>query len=50
VRLAATGRLLSELGLVADWHDTPQVIKAMVERTVRGNTALTVTRKGTHDE
>jgi NADPH:quinone reductase len=42
VRLTATGGLHPEIGLVADWHDTPQAIEAMVERTVRGNAVLTV--------
>jgi NADPH2:quinone reductase len=42
VRLTATGRLHPEIGLVAAWQDTPQVIKAMVERAVRGNAVLTV--------
>jgi NADPH2:quinone reductase len=42
VRLTATGHLHPEVGLIADWNDTPQVIEAMVERTVRGNAVLTI--------
>jgi NADPH:quinone reductase len=42
VRRTATGGLHPEIGLVADWQDTPHVIEAMVERTVRGNAVLTV--------
>jgi NADPH:quinone reductase len=42
VRLVATGRLHPEIGVVADWHDTPQIIEAMVARTVRGNAVLTI--------
>jgi NADPH:quinone reductase len=42
VRLTATGHLHLEIGLVADWKETPQVIETMVERTVRGNAVLTI--------
>lgn len=42
VRLTATGRLHPEVGLLADWRDTPSVIDAIVGRTVRGNAILTI--------
>jgi len=42
VRLTATGHLHPEIGLVADWQETRQVIETMVERTVRGNAVLTI--------
>ncbi|HTR68674.1 MAG TPA: zinc-binding dehydrogenase [Mycobacteriales bacterium] len=42
VRLTATGRLHPEIGLVAGWEDTPQIIDAMVTRMVRGNAVLTI--------
>lgn len=42
VRLTATGRLHPEVGLLADWRDTPSVIDAIVGRTVRGNAVLTI--------
>ena len=42
VRLTATGHLHPEIGLVAGWEDTPQIIEAMVARTVRGNAVLTI--------
>jgi NADPH:quinone reductase len=42
VRLVAAGRLHPEIGLVADWHDTPDALIALRERRVRGNAVLTV--------
>jgi NADPH:quinone reductase len=42
VRLVAAGRLHPELGLVADWHETPDALIALRERRVRGNAVLTV--------
>lgn len=41
-RLTAAGRLHPEVGLVADWADTPRVIDALLARTVRGNAVLTI--------
>lgn len=40
--LTATGRLHPEIGRVADWRDTPQIIEAIVARKVRGNAVLTI--------
>ena len=40
VRLTADDRLHPEIGLVADWADTPRVIDSMVGRGVRGNAIL----------
>jgi NADPH:quinone reductase-like Zn-dependent oxidoreductase len=42
VRLVAAGRLHPEVGLVADWHETPDALIALRERRVRGNAVLTV--------
>jgi hypothetical protein len=42
VRLVAGGHLHPELGLVADWRETPDVLIALSERRVRGNAVLTV--------
>ena len=42
VRLVAAGRLHPEIGLVADWHETPAALIALRERRVRGNAVLTV--------
>jgi NADPH:quinone reductase len=42
VRLVAAGHLHPELGLVADWHETPDALIALRERRVRGNAVLTV--------
>jgi NADPH:quinone reductase len=40
VRLVCTGRLHPEIGIVADWEHTADVIEALVGRTVRGNAVL----------
>ena len=42
VRLVAGGRLHPEIGLQADWHETPDVLEALAERRVRGNAVLTI--------
>ena len=42
VRLVAGGRLHPEIGLQADWHETPDVLVALGERRVRGNAVLTI--------
>jgi NADPH:quinone reductase-like Zn-dependent oxidoreductase len=42
VRLVAAGHLHPEVGLVADWRDTPDALIALRERRVRGNAVLTV--------
>jgi NADPH:quinone reductase len=42
VRLVASGHLHPEIGLVADWHETPDALIALGERRVRGNAVLTV--------
>jgi NADPH2:quinone reductase len=42
VRLVAAGRLHPEIGLQADWHETPAALLALRERRVRGSVVLTV--------
>jgi NADPH2:quinone reductase len=42
VRLVARGRLHPEVGLVADWRETPQVLAAVRGRQVRGHAVLTL--------
>jgi len=42
VDLVATGRLHPEIGLLADWHETPDALVALAERRVRGNAVLTI--------
>lgn len=42
VALVAAGRLHPEVGLVADWSETPRVLAAVRDREVRGNAVLTV--------
>ena len=42
VRLVAGGHLHPEIGLRADWHETPDVLVALAERRVRGNAVLTI--------
>ena len=42
VRLVDGGHLHPEIGLVADWHDTPDALIALRDRRVRGNAVLTV--------
>jgi NADPH:quinone reductase len=43
VRLVAAGHLHPEVGLVADWRETPEALAALRDRRVRGNAVLTVT-------
>jgi NADPH2:quinone reductase len=48
VDLAASGRLHPEIGVTADWTDTPQLLAAVRDRRVRGNAVATVpTNSGT---
>jgi NADPH:quinone reductase-like Zn-dependent oxidoreductase len=42
VRLVAGGRLHPEIGLTADWRETPEVLVALTERRIRGNAVLLV--------
>jgi NADPH2:quinone reductase len=42
VRLVASGHLHPEIGLVADWRETPDALIALRDRRVRGNAVLTV--------
>jgi NADPH:quinone reductase len=42
VRLVAAGHLHPEIGLAADWRETPDALLALRERRVRGNAVLTV--------
>lgn len=42
VRLVATGRLHPEIGLVADWTQTADVLTLLRDRGVRGNAVLTI--------
>jgi NADPH:quinone reductase len=42
VRLVAAGRLHPEIGLQADWRETPDALIALSERRVRGNAVLTI--------
>ena len=42
VRLVAAGRLHPEIGLQADWRQTPDVLVALAERRVRGKAVLTL--------
>ena len=42
VRLVAGGHLHPEVGLVADWRQTPDALIALRDRRVRGNAVLTV--------
>jgi NADPH:quinone reductase-like Zn-dependent oxidoreductase len=42
VQLTAGGRLHPEVGVFADWEQTPQVIEAIVSRRVRGNAVLAI--------
>jgi NADPH:quinone reductase-like Zn-dependent oxidoreductase len=42
VRLVAGGHLHPEIGLQADWHETPAALVALGERRVRGNAVLTI--------
>ena len=40
VRLVTSGHLHPEIGQVRPWHDTPEVLRALVDRQVRGNAVL----------
>ena len=42
VRLVAAGHLHPEIGLQADWRETPDALIALGERRVRGNAVLTI--------
>ena len=42
VRLVAAGHLHPEIGLTADWRETPTVLVALAERRIRGNAVLTI--------
>src|ERR671930_2441001 len=42
VRLVAGGRLHPEIGLTADWRETPEALVALTERRIRGNAVLLV--------
>lgn len=42
VRLVAAGRLHPEIGLVADWTETAEVLTRLRDRGVRGNAVLTI--------
>jgi NADPH2:quinone reductase len=42
VRLVAGGHLHPEIGLTADWTETPEVLVALAERRIRGNAVLTI--------
>jgi NADPH2:quinone reductase len=42
VRLVAGGHLHPEIGVTADWRETPAVLIALAERRIRGNAVLTV--------
>lgn len=36
------GRIHPEIGLLADWHETPEALIALRARRVRGNAVLTI--------
>jgi NADPH2:quinone reductase len=42
VRMVAGGHLHPEVGVTADWRETPDVLVALSERRVRGNAVLTL--------
>jgi NADPH:quinone reductase-like Zn-dependent oxidoreductase len=42
VRLVAQGHLHPEIGVSADWRETPQVLVDLAERRIRGNAVLTI--------
>jgi NADPH:quinone reductase len=42
VRLVAGGHLHPEIGVTADWRETPAVLVALAERRIRGNAVLTI--------
>jgi NADPH:quinone reductase-like Zn-dependent oxidoreductase len=43
IRLADTGHLHPEIGRVSDWRQTPEVVRALVTRQIRGKAILEVT-------
>jgi NADPH:quinone reductase-like Zn-dependent oxidoreductase len=45
VALVAAGRLHPEIGETADWTETPRVLAAVRDRSVRGNAVLTVPQR-----
>ena len=46
VRLVAGGHIHPEIGLQADWHETPDALVALRDRRVRGNAVLTIEGNG----
>jgi NADPH:quinone reductase-like Zn-dependent oxidoreductase len=44
VQLVASGRIHPEIGLIADWRETPDALIELRERRVRGNAVLTIER------
>jgi NADPH2:quinone reductase len=42
VDLVSSGRLHPEIGLLADWHETPAALVALRDRRVRGKAVLTI--------
>jgi NADPH2:quinone reductase len=42
VDLVSRGRLHPEIGLLADWHETPAALLALRDRQIRGNAVLTI--------
>jgi NADPH:quinone reductase-like Zn-dependent oxidoreductase len=42
VRLVAGGHLHPEVGVTADWGETPALLVALAERRIRGNAVLTI--------
>lgn len=44
VDLVATGRLHPEIGVTADWTDTPHLLSAVRDREVRGNAVAVIAR------
>ena len=44
VRLVAGGHIHPEIGLQADWHETPDALIALRDRRLRGNAVLTIER------
>ena len=42
VRLVAGDHLHPEVGVTADWSETPALLEALAERRIRGNAVLTI--------
>jgi NADPH:quinone reductase-like Zn-dependent oxidoreductase len=42
VELVSAGRLHPEIGLLADWQETPAALVALRDRRIRGNAVLTI--------